>query len=67
MACDVCGGNCGQCGTSEDRDVPPSMDQMIENLYASKKQPSATWISQIGAKTKKLVHLFGPKQQESKR
>lgn len=33
-ACDFCGGNCGQCGTSLGMDVrnQPSMDQMIKNI-----------------------------------
>lgn len=29
MACETCGGNCGQCGTSVDMGKPPSLKKII--------------------------------------
>jgi len=35
-ACNTCGGNCGQCGTSLGMGVPASMDCLIDSLESGK-------------------------------
>lgn len=38
-ACDMCGGNCGQCGTSLGRGLPVSLSQVVKSSGMDRKPP----------------------------